>query len=69
MSLWQSYRNLSPKTRIGLGAGLVLWGLAGPYLSDFLGDKMGFKPTESDKEALEKLKPRIEVIDRPDSKR
>jgi len=38
-------------------------------LSDLLGDKMGFKPTESDKKALEKLKPRIEVIDRAHSKR
>ncbi|KAK0643497.1 hypothetical protein B0T16DRAFT_332226, partial [Cercophora newfieldiana] len=65
----RSYRNLSPRTRIGLGASLVLWGLAGPYLSDMLGDKMGFKPTESDRAALEKLKPKIQVIDRDDSRR
>ena len=48
---------------------MVLWGLAGPYLSDMLGDRMGLKPTERDREALEKLKPKIQVIDRDDSKR
>jgi hypothetical protein len=30
---------------------------------------MGFKPTDSDREALERLKPKIQVIDRDDSKR
>ncbi|KAK1829152.1 hypothetical protein QBC39DRAFT_384364 [Podospora conica] len=64
MSLWQAYRNLNPKTRIFLGTGLVCWGLAGPYVSDKIGDMFGFKPTEADKEALEKIKPKIQVIER-----
>jgi hypothetical protein len=34
-----------------------------------LGDRMGLKPTERDRDALEKLKPKIQVIDRDDSKR
>ncbi|KAK0619866.1 hypothetical protein B0T14DRAFT_386322, partial [Immersiella caudata] len=58
------YQNLPPKTRIGLGVGFVLWGLAGPYLSDMLGDRMGLKPTERDREVLEKLKPKLQVMDR-----
>ena len=39
-------------------------GLAGPYVSDKLGDMFGFKPTDADKEALERIKPRIQVIER-----
>lgn len=52
-----------------MGATLIVWGLAGPYLSDMLGNKMGYKATEADKEALEKLKPRLHVVDRDDNKR
>lgn len=65
----RTYRNLSPKTRMGLGATLVLWGLAGPYVSNMLGDKMGLKPTEADREALERIKPKIQVVDRDDTRR
>ena len=43
---------------------MVVWGLAGPYLSDALGDKMGFKPTEADREALNKIKPKIHTVER-----
>lgn len=52
-----------------MGATLILWGLAGPYVSDMLGDKMGYKATEADKEALDKLKPKLHVVDRDDTKR
>jgi len=33
-------------------------------VSDKLGDMFGFKPTEADKEALERIKPKIQVIER-----
>lgn len=33
-------------------------------MSDKIGDMIGFKPTEADKEALEKIKPKIQVIER-----
>jgi hypothetical protein len=69
MSLWRAYQNLSTRTKLGVGASLVLWGLAGPYITDMIGDRMGLKPTESDREALEKLKPKIQVIDRDSSGR
>lgn len=39
-------------------------GLAGPYVSDKVGEMFGFKPTEADKEALERIKPKIQVIER-----
>ncbi|CAK7228545.1 hypothetical protein SCUCBS95973_006919 [Sporothrix curviconia] len=69
MSLWSSYRGLSPKTRIGVGIGVLLWGTIGLYASDAAADKMGMTPTEADKEALAKMTPRIHVIDRSDSQK
>ncbi|KAL1899088.1 hypothetical protein Sste5346_003010 [Sporothrix stenoceras] len=68
MSLWSSYNGLSPKTRMGVGIGILVWGTIGLYFSDAAGDKMGIKPTEADKEALAKMTPKIHVIDRPDTK-
>ncbi|OAA54813.1 hypothetical protein SPI_08684 [Niveomyces insectorum RCEF 264] len=69
MSLWSSYRALSPRTRLGVGIGVLFWGVAGLYLSDAAADKMGMTPTEADKEALAKITPRIHVIDRQDRDR
>jgi len=64
MSLWQSYRNLSPKARAGVGAGLLLWGFIGLQLSDKAGEKLGLQATEEDKARLEQLAPKIIVIDK-----
>jgi hypothetical protein len=33
-------------------------------VSDKIGDMFGFRPTEADKEALERIKPKIQVIER-----
>ncbi|GAB1318811.1 hypothetical protein MFIFM68171_09021 [Madurella fahalii] len=64
MSLWQSYRNLSPKARAGLGAGFILWGLLGLQLTPKAEEKLGLTPTEADKAALDKMTPKIHTIPR-----
>ncbi|KAK3940620.1 hypothetical protein QBC46DRAFT_341292 [Diplogelasinospora grovesii] len=64
MSLWQSYKGLPAKSRLAVGAGLLFWGVVGLYMSDRAEEKFGFTPTEADKRELEKLTPKIQVIDR-----
>ncbi|KAI1133756.1 hypothetical protein F5Y10DRAFT_4454 [Nemania abortiva] len=63
MSLLQSFRNLSPKTRIGVGLGLLAWGAIGLQLSDRAEERY-FKPTEEDRAALRQVTPRITVVDK-----
>ncbi|KAI1816909.1 hypothetical protein GGS20DRAFT_132638 [Poronia punctata] len=63
MSLLQVFRNLSPKTRIGVGLGLLAWGFVGLQLSDRAEERY-FKPTEEDVAALRELAPRITVVER-----
>ncbi|KAK3688127.1 hypothetical protein B0T22DRAFT_479400 [Podospora appendiculata] len=67
MSLLQSYRGLSFKTRLGVGAGLILWGVIGLKLADTAEDKLGYTPTEADKAALDRMTPKVQVIDRRDN--
>ncbi|KAK3390485.1 hypothetical protein B0H63DRAFT_116781 [Podospora didyma] len=64
MSIWQVYRGLSPKARIGVGAGLLLWGVVGLRLSDTAEEKLGYKATEDDAAALDRLTPKITVVER-----
>ncbi|OTA97294.1 hypothetical protein M434DRAFT_295274 [Hypoxylon sp. CO27-5] len=64
MSLLQSFRNLSPKARIGVGLGLLAWGAIGLQLSDRAEERYGLKPTEEDKATLEKVMPRITAVER-----
>jgi hypothetical protein len=61
----RAYKNLSPKTRAGLGVGIIAWGGIGLYLSDRAEEQFGFSPTAKDKEDLERLTPRITVVDKP----
>lgn len=60
----RAYRNLSSKTRLGLGIGILAWGAAGLYISDAAEEKLGFTPTDKDKEELDKWKPHLTVVDR-----
>ncbi|ROW14637.1 hypothetical protein VPNG_03236 [Cytospora leucostoma] len=66
MSFWQAYQGLSARARLGVGIGFLAWGVAGLYLSDRAEEKFGYTPTEQDKASLEKLKPKIHVVDRDD---
>ncbi|OTB00088.1 hypothetical protein M426DRAFT_40814, partial [Hypoxylon sp. CI-4A] len=59
----RTFRNLSPKTRIGVGLGLLAWGVIGLQVSDRAEERY-FKPTEEDKEALAKALPRITAVER-----
>jgi hypothetical protein len=60
----RAYRNLSSRTRIGLGIGLLIWGFAGLQLTPVVEEKLGLTPTEADKAALERMTPKIRVVPR-----
>ncbi|TVY19230.1 hypothetical protein LARI1_G002197 [Lachnellula arida] len=60
MSFIQSFRNLSPRTRMGLGVGFLAWGTIGLYISDRAEKKFGLEASERDREAL----PRITLVER-----
>ncbi|KAG5939275.1 hypothetical protein E4U59_003244 [Claviceps monticola] len=60
----KAYKNLSPKTRLYFGIGVMAWGTIGLYLSDKAEEKYGFTPSEEDKEALWKFVPKVTVVER-----
>ncbi|KAK0735893.1 hypothetical protein B0T21DRAFT_412482 [Apiosordaria backusii] len=64
MTLLQTYQNLSPKAKLGVGFGLVAWGLIGLQLSDKAEQKLGYTPTEQDKAELDKIIPKIHTVSR-----
>ncbi|KAL2159839.1 hypothetical protein VTH06DRAFT_1972 [Thermothelomyces fergusii] len=64
MSLIKAYTNLPPKTKLAVGAGFVAWGLLGLTFGDKIESTLGFTPTEADKAELEKLAPKIHVVER-----
>ncbi|PSS02124.1 hypothetical protein BD289DRAFT_422646 [Coniella lustricola] len=63
MSLIKAYQGLSSKARLGLGVGLVAWGVVGLYMSDRAEEKFGFTPSEKEKAEIERLKPKLHIID------
>lgn len=63
----RTFRNLSPKTRIGVGLGLLAWGVVGLQLSDRAEERY-FKPTEEDRAALRQMAPQIVTVDRDDER-
>ncbi|KAK7927792.1 hypothetical protein PG985_004790 [Apiospora marii] len=67
MSVLQSFRNLSPRMRLGVGLGLLAWGAVGLQLSDRAEDKYGFKASDEEKARLRQLVPRIVTVDRDSS--
>lgn len=60
----RSFRSLSPRTRLAVGVGLMVWSTVGLYVTDGAEKKLGFEATERDKEALDSLTPKIHFIDR-----
>lgn len=60
----RAYQGLSSKAKLGVGAGLLAWGIVGLYLSDQAEEKYGFKPSEKDKAELDKMTPKIRLVDR-----
>lgn len=57
MSLWQSYRNLSPRTRLIFAGGILAWGSIGLLLTDRAERSLGLVPTEEDKKKLRESMP------------
>ncbi|KAJ4359909.1 uncharacterized protein N0V89_000466 [Didymosphaeria variabile] len=65
MSLWQWYRSIPPRTRMLVGVGVMSYAAAAMFITDRVEEKLGFVPTEKDKEDLQKAIPKITVVDRP----
>jgi len=64
MSLWTSFTNLSPRTRLGVGVAILAWGTIGLYISDTAEKKLGFEPSEEDKRALDAALPKIRTVEK-----
>ncbi|ORY63150.1 putative fatty acid activator Faa4 [Pseudomassariella vexata] len=64
MSLLQTFRNLSPRMRLGVGVGMLAWGAIGLQLSDRAEDKYGLKASEKDHAALNQMVPTIVTVDK-----
>ncbi|KAH6895458.1 hypothetical protein B0T10DRAFT_477976 [Thelonectria olida] len=62
--MFKAFKNLSPKTRAGVGLAVIAWGTAGLYLSDRAEQKFGYTPTEEDKAKLDAYTPRIITVDK-----
>jgi hypothetical protein len=58
------YRSLHPRTRMLLGAGVVLYGVAGLAISDWVEKRFGFEPTEEEKKKLQEVVPRVRTVER-----
>ncbi|KAF2443198.1 hypothetical protein P171DRAFT_487148 [Karstenula rhodostoma CBS 690.94] len=65
MSLWQWYKGIPTRTRMLVGVGIMGYAAAAMFVTDRLEERMGFVPTEKDKEELQKAIPKITVVDRP----
>ncbi|RBQ90976.1 hypothetical protein VDGD_09002 [Verticillium dahliae] len=57
-----TFRNLSSRTRIGVGIGIIGWGLAGHYLADRAEET--YKAPAEDKAVVDRYVPRVTVVDR-----
>ncbi|KAL6710966.1 hypothetical protein ACN47E_006841 [Coniothyrium glycines] len=64
MAVWQWFKGIPPRTRIIVGVGIMMYATAGMYLSDVAEEKLGFTPTEKDREDLRKDMPKISTVDR-----
>ena len=50
--------------RLGVGGGLLAWGVVGLYFSDKVEEKLGYTPTEEDKAALDRMTPKFHAVER-----
>ncbi|KAI9372106.1 hypothetical protein BJX61DRAFT_543056 [Aspergillus egyptiacus] len=65
MSLWSSYKSLSPKTRALFGVGVMAWAAIGLWTSPQVEQAMGMVPTEEERAELDrKLAIRISRVDK-----
>jgi hypothetical protein len=66
MSLWQSYRNLAPRTRLIIGGGIMAYAAFGLLASDQAEKLLGWTATEEDRRRLKEELPKVHVVDRND---
>ncbi|EOA83840.1 hypothetical protein ACJQWK_00766 [Exserohilum turcicum] len=64
MAVWQWFKSMQPKTRMFIGVGVMAYAGAGLYLSDVAEEKLGFTPTEKDKEELRDALPKIAAVEK-----
>ncbi|KAL4871956.1 hypothetical protein BDV12DRAFT_13989 [Aspergillus spectabilis] len=65
MSLWSTYKNLSPKTRGLFGIGVMAWASIGLWTSSRVEQAMGMVPTEEEKAELDrKLAVRVSRVEK-----
>jgi hypothetical protein len=65
MSLWSSYRSLTPKTRALFGVGVMAWASLGLWFSPQVENAMGMVPSAEEKEELErKLALRVSRVEK-----
>lgn len=60
----RSYRNLTPKTRLFIGVGIMAYAGFGLLASDQAEKSFGFTPTEQDRERLRTSVPKIRVVEK-----
>jgi hypothetical protein len=60
----RAYKNLSPKTRLGVGVAILAWGAGGLMLADTVEETLGLTPTEEDKAKLDKYTPKIITVEK-----
>ncbi|KAL4794771.1 hypothetical protein BDV19DRAFT_389908 [Aspergillus venezuelensis] len=65
MSLWSSYKGLTPKTRALFGLGVMAWASIGLWAQPQVEKAMGMIPTAEEQAELErKMAVRIERVER-----
>ncbi|KAL4956168.1 hypothetical protein BDW69DRAFT_181874 [Aspergillus filifer] len=65
MSLWSSYKGLTPKTRALFGLGVMAWASIGLWMQPQVEKAMGMVPTAEEQAELErKMAVRIERVER-----
>ncbi|KAE8144672.1 hypothetical protein BDV25DRAFT_166270 [Aspergillus avenaceus] len=65
MSLWSSYRSLSPKSKALFGVGMMAWASIGLWASPQVEGAMGMAPTKEEQEDLDrKMALRISRVDK-----
>ncbi|KAJ5172565.1 hypothetical protein N7492_005158 [Penicillium capsulatum] len=60
MSLWSTYRSLTPKTRALFGVGVMAWATIGLWTSPQVENALGMQASQEEQEALDrKLQVRV----------
>ncbi|KAJ6103722.1 hypothetical protein N7486_003944 [Penicillium sp. IBT 16267x] len=63
MSLWSTYRGLTPKTRALFGVGVMAWATIGLWTTPQVESALGMQSTKEEQEALDrKLAVRVSQV-------